>query len=198
MGSLYILGTLEATRIDNVKRPLLFASLLFLAGSIVWMTRPAGAQEFSSLPFEQIALGYKVAPVKLNLKGLDPFLVGWGSYTVNVVAGCSDCHTNPPFAAGGDPFLGQPQKINAARYLGGGVGFGPFTSRNLTPEDNGMPAGMTLDQFVQAFTQGKDFDDAHPQISPLLQVMPWPTYSKMTPLQIQAIYEYLSAIPSVK
>ena len=181
-----------------MKRLLLLASILTLAAGIVWLAYPAKAQEFSSLPFDQIAIGYKVAPVKLNLAGLDPFLVGWGSYTVNVTAACNDCHTNPPYAAGGNPFMGQPTKINIAGYLGGGVTFGPFTSRNLTPESNGMPAGMTFDQFQQAFTQGTDFDNAHPQAGPLLQVMPWPAYSKMTPLQVRAIYEYLSAIPPVK
>jgi hypothetical protein len=181
-----------------VKRLLMLASSLTLVTGLVWVSRPAKAQAFSSLPFDAIAIGYKVAPVPLNLKGLDPFLVGWGSYTVNVVAACNDCHTNPPFAAGGSPYMGQPKKINTAGYLGGGMAFGPFTSRNLTPEANGMPAGLTLDQFVQAFTQGKDFDNAHPQMGPLLQVMPWPAYSNMSPLQIQAIYQYLSAIPSVK
>ncbi len=181
-----------------MKPIIVFASALTLAAGIVWMSSPAKAQEFSSLPFDQIAIGYKIAPVPLNLAGRDPFLVGWGSYTVNAVAGCNDCHTNPPFAAGGNPYLGQPKKVNAAGYLGGGVGFGPFTSRNITPEDNGMPAGMTLDEFTQAFTQGKDFDNAHPQMGPLLQVMPWPAYASMTPLQVRAIYEYLSAIPPVK
>jgi hypothetical protein len=181
---------------QTMKRLVVLASVLTIAAGLIWMSRPAKAQAFSNLPFDAIVVGYKIAPVPLKLTGLDPFLVGWGSYTVNAVGGCNDCHTNPPYAAGGDPYSGQPKKINTAGYLGGGMAFGPFTSRNLTPEANGMPAG--LDQFTQAFTTGKDFDNAHPQLGPLLQVMPWPVYSNMTPLQIRAIYEYLSAIPSVK
>jgi hypothetical protein len=31
----------------------------------------------------------------------------------------------------------------------------------------------------------------------LLQIMPWPAYSHMTEHDIRAIYEYLSAIPSI-
>jgi hypothetical protein len=31
----------------------------------------------------------------------------------------------------------------------------------------------------------------------LLQVMPWPVFSKMTPLEKRAIYEYLRAIPCI-
>ena len=61
-----------------MKPIIVLASVLTLAAGIAWMVRPAKAQEFSSLPFDQIAIGYKVAPVPLNLKGLDPFLVGWG------------------------------------------------------------------------------------------------------------------------
>ncbi len=42
---------------------------------------------------------------------------------------------------------------------------------------------------------GIDLNHLHPQISPLLQVMPWPTYQEMTEHELRAIYEYLSAIP---
>ena len=52
------------------------------------------------------------------------------------------------YEEGGDPFLGQPEQIYAAGYLAGGRPFGPFTSRNLTPNGNGLPAGLTLDIFI--------------------------------------------------
>jgi hypothetical protein len=35
-------------------------------------------------------------------------LVGLGSYPVNGVAGCNDCHTSPPYAAGATRFSGRP------------------------------------------------------------------------------------------
>jgi hypothetical protein len=183
----------------KMKRLLILTTFLTLTASLVWLARPAKADDsLSSLPFDDIATGYKIAPVPLNLAGRDPFLVGWGSYLVNAVAGCNDCHTNPSYATGGSPYNGQPKQINATAYLGGGMVFGPFTSRNLTPEANGMPAGLTFDMFQEAFTKGTDFDKAHPQMGPLLQVMPWPTYANMNARQIRAIYEYLSAIPPVK
>ena len=75
--------------------------------------------------------------------------------------------------------------------------FGPFTSRNLTPEANGLPAGLTFEQFQDALTKGTDIDKKHPQMGPLLQVMPWPAYQNMSTRQIRAIYEYLSSIPPV-
>ena len=95
-------------------------------------------------PAEQ---GFDIAPVHLDLKGKDRELVGLGSYLVNAVGGCNDCHTNPPYAAGGDPFMGQPKKVNVDCYLAGGMQFGPFTSRNLTPE-NGLPEGHTYQEFL--------------------------------------------------
>ena len=65
----------------------------------------------------RIARGYEIAPVPLDLRGLDRNLVGLGSYLVNAAGGCNDCHTNPPYATGGDPFAGQRKRIGIARTL---------------------------------------------------------------------------------
>lgn len=139
---------------------------------------------------ERIVRGFKIAPVPLDLKGKDPELVGLGSYLVNAVGGCNDCHTNPNFANGGDPFQGQPKQINATNYLAGGMAFGPFISRNLTPE-HGLPAGRTYKEFKEILRKGTDFDNP----GQLLQVMPWPGYQEMSDHDIRAMYEYLRAIP---
>lgn len=118
----------------------------------------------------------------------------WAVNLVNAVGGCNDCHTQPSYAPGHDPFMGQPKQVNAANYLAGGQSFGPFTSRNLTPE-NGLPAGRTFAQFKRQIRTGIDLDHAHPQFGPLLQVMPWPTYQSMTDHDLRAIYQYLKSIP---
>ncbi len=68
-------------------------------------------------------------------------------------------------------------------------------SRNLTPE-NGLPAGRTYAEFEQVMRTGIDLDQAHPQLGPLLQVMPWSVYQKMSDRDLLAIYTYLSAIPA--
>jgi hypothetical protein len=70
-----------------------------------------------------------------------------------------------------------------------------FVSRNLTPETNGLPAGLTFDEFLLVMRTGIDLDHTHPQFGPLLQVMPWPVYQDMTDRDLLAIYEYLRAIP---
>jgi hypothetical protein len=140
----------------------------------------------------KIRIGYEIAPVPLDLAGRNRALVGLGSYIVNAQGGCNDCHTHPNFAPGGDPYAGQPEVINSEGYLAGGRLFGPFKSANLTPDANGLPAGLTYAEFVNAIRTGQDPDDP----SVLLQVMPWPVYRNMTDRDLRAVYEFLRSIPS--
>lgn len=141
--------------------------------------------------------GFAIAPVPLDLTGKSPGFVGLGSYIVNT-GGCNDCHTwRPPefnWAPGGNPYKGQPTMINAQYYLAGGRLFAPpgVVSKNLTPDDDGLPAGLTLSEFVSLLRTGHDPDDGH-----LLQVMPWPLFGLKTDRDLRAIYEYLRAIPSL-
>jgi hypothetical protein len=143
-----------------------------------------------------IQRGFEIAPVPLNLQGKNRALVGLGSYIVNT-GGCNDCHTNPSYAPGGDPFAGEPEQINVPCYLSGGMDFGPFRSRNLTPDFQGRPAGLTYAEFLHVLRTGEDttspFDP--PFDGGLLQVMPWPVFGKKTDRDIMAMYEYLKAIP---
>ena len=202
-----------------MKRPLAFA---FCLGALSLMLAVAVAasseqsQDFGSqaphavIPLasesvgtldERITRGFAIAPVPLNLTGKDRDLVGLGSYLVNAVGGCNDCHTNPPFAEGGDPFAGEPMQINAARYLAGGTAFGPFVSRDLRPRANGLPANLNFDEFRISMRTGRDLKRRAPRVPSetldLLQVMPWPVYSQMRLVDLRAIYEYLRAIPPV-
>ena len=103
-------------------------------------------------------------------------MVGLGSYLVNAVGGCHDCHWHLSYATGGDLFMGQ-KVVNVAHYLAGKQSFGPFISRNRTSEGpKGLPAGRTYAESWQIIRTGVDLDHLHPQFGPLLQVMPWPTY----------------------
>ena len=170
----------------------------------------------------EIKRGFAIAPVPLNLAGKNRALVGLGSYIVNAQGDCNGCHSAGPqteFAPGGNPYFGQPTKLNPATYLGGGRDFGPLipgtpdiVSRNLTPDKTGRPeGGHTFQEFVQIIRTGVDMDHLHPNCSPtvttncipppfdgdLLQIMPWPIYRNMTDHDLRAIYEYLSAIPCI-
>jgi hypothetical protein len=145
-----------------------------------------------------IQQGYQIAPVPLNLAGLDPNLVGLGSFLVNAVGDCNGCHTSgqPPnlnYAAGGNPYFGQAKKVDPTVYLSGGMDFGPVSgpvgpnsytgpdivARNLTPNNTGMAAGgQTLSQFMQVMTTGTDFDQLHPTCT---AVTPTPTPANCIP-----------------
>jgi len=194
-------------------RLLLFASVVAWVMAIGWTAAApddrdkADKDDNSATEQARIEQGFDIAPVPLHFDKKDRRLVGLGSYLVNAVGGCNDCHTNPAYKFGGDPALGQPKQINTKHYLAGGTAFGPFVSRNLTPEDVGtpphhkfLPEGHTFAQFLDIIRTGfnDDFDPTKPPIppnTPLLQVMPWPVYQSMTDHDLRAIYEYLKAIP---
>ena len=140
--------------------------------------------------------GYAIVPpgVVLNLADKDRQLVGLGSYVVNT-SGCVDCHSRPTYSPGGDPFKGEPERLNAEEYLSGGRQFGPeITSANITPDNTGKPAGLTRSEFIQMMRTGHNPKDPPGTI---VQVMPWPVYGKKTELELIAMYEYLRAIPSL-
>lgn len=194
------------------------------------LSSPRGkAEEHGSDSDSRIRRGFEIAPVNLNLEGLNPALVGLGSYIVNT-EGCNDCHSAGPvtqYAKGGNPFFGQPKKVNPATYLGGGRDFGTVSgppsphiiSRNLTPSTKtGLPEGdHTFEEFLTVIRTGKDFDHLHPVCSAtittncfpqnppnppvdgdLLQIMPWPNFKDLTDHEIRAIYEYLKAVPCIQ
>jgi hypothetical protein len=203
------------------------AALALTAGAwLLGSSAQSSAHEREEFDESRIRRGLEISPVTLNLRGKDRALVGLGSYLVNAVASCNDCHSADPsteYAPGGNPyFKGSPPKVvNQATYLGGGRNFGsliPGTpaiiSRNLTPDRSGKPAGgLSLAEFREVLRTGVDLDHLHPNCSAtvtsncfpaaqpfdgnLLQVMPWPILQSFTDLDILAIYEYLRAVPCI-
>jgi hypothetical protein len=164
--------------------------------------------------------------------------------TTNTTGNVAGIGSNPTY---GNPYLDPPQQplqeqlqanINADtthgfvtmtptgvpiyqfnHMLAGGRCFGPFMSRNLTPDDSGKPRGLTEAEFIQVMRQGTDISCNKPNppkyggvVDPVcstpeapgggisfnpnvLQTMPWPSYHNMTNFQLKAIYAYLSALP---
>lgn len=141
----------------------------------------------------RIRIGFRIAPVPLRLHRRDRDLVGLGSYLVNAIGSCNECHTRPPFAPGGNPFAGEAEAINVDQYMAGGRTFGPvIKSTNLTPDEFGRPGGMDFATFEAAMRTGRASDGSNR----ILQVMPWPVLNKMSNRDLRAIYEYLRSIPS--
>ena len=146
----------------------------------------------------RVRRGLAIAPVKLDLKGKDRELVGTGSYLVNAVGGCADCHSCPTYEPGHNPH-GPPSsphsagdgKLNSKHYLAGGVPFfAGIISANLTPDPR-KPEGHTFAEFKALIRTGHDADEG----GRILQVMPWPIFRNMTDGDLRAIYEFLRAIP---
>jgi hypothetical protein len=189
----------------NVKRTLLFGfvSLATLVTGML-MLRPSRLKADDSPADRQgkVLIGLSIAPVRLNLEGKNPILVGLGSYYVNAQGACVDCHSCPTYEPGHNPFpppvgTNGDGKLNALNYLAGGVPFplpppaGTIRSPNLTPDASGLPAGITFQQFLTALRTGAEPHDPEERMT----IMPWPTYRYMTDGDLRAIYEYLRAIP---
>ena len=181
-----------------VKKILATLMLLGVAAFALMMVNIGKGDARGDDDFERRArIGLRIAPLPLNLEGRDAELVGYGSYLVNAMVDCDACHSIQEYANGGDPFLGQPKRIDATTYLRGGLRLPSddgqlVISRNIRPElPSGLPASLTFAQFSAVFRHGTDFDNP----GQLLQVMPWPAFQNLTDDDIRAIYEYLTALP---
>jgi len=170
------------------------AAIVGLAG-LPLLSHRVLAQEDSDSEAHLIAIGLKIAPPFLNMKGKDPNLVGLGSFIVNAQADCNGCHGSDPvneFLVPGNPYfrkpLNAPIQYNQATYLNGGQNFGPagpgtvqdptsplyfapglgpnIITRNLTPDATGNPeGGVDLETFIKIIRTGHDFDKLHPNCS---------------------------------
>jgi hypothetical protein len=174
---------------------------LVLAGTMTaFLVVPHIGAQGASDENSKIQQGLSIAQtsgILQNIRGKNISLVGLGSYIVNAQGDCNGCHGNPSWLDGHNPFLGQSAQIDPNGYLAGGAMlFGPiFVPRNLTPNASGLPAGMTLAQFINTIRTGHDRRaTGAPPDSDLLQIMPWPIFRNMTDRDLSAIYEFLSSI----
>ena len=118
--------------------------------------------------------------------------VEYGKYLVNSVANCRGCHTERnlmdgsfvgPELAGGFPFelMDKNGNIIAGKHI---------VSPNITMDSKtGIMAGWTKDEFINRFRNGRVFPG-----SP----MPWGPFSRMTDMELTAIYKYLFSAPKVE
>jgi hypothetical protein len=167
-------------------------SSLMLAGALLSTT----ACKDDETPEEQklsaqAEKGLSITPFTLDTTGLtvaEKERIGIGSYYLNGLVLCQDCHQTPKPS-------GPPG------YMSGGLSFaiGPsgevVYSRNLTPDpDTGLK--LTEAEFIEAMRTGKDYksDNATEQ----LIVMPWQTFRWMTEEDLKSIYAYLKKIPAVR
>ncbi|HVF96382.1 MAG TPA: cytochrome c [Flavisolibacter sp.] len=107
----------------------------------------------------------------------------YGRHLVMAVANCNECHTKRD-AIGN--YVGQP--------LAGGTqfeeeGLPTLVSPNLTPDpETGRIADWTQEMFIKRFRTGRLIKYSH---------MPWESYSRMTDVELKAIYNFLMSVPPV-
>jgi hypothetical protein len=127
--------------------------LVTAVGAVVLVL--ASSVTFAAPEDNRIRVGRAIAPVPLDLAGKNKERVWLGSYIVNAQGGCNDCHTAPPYAEGGDPFQGEPEQINTEGYLCGGGVFGPIISPDISPDEDGLPAGLERADFIRLLRTGE-------------------------------------------
>jgi len=71
-------------------------------------------------------------------------------------------------------FADGVRSVAAAGLFAGGMAFGPFVSRDITPWEDGKPAGLMFRQFLHVIRTGEDPD--HPG-----QVLFWPACCSRRP-----------------
>lgn len=124
----------------------------------------------------------------------DQQLFGRGSYLVNAVAVCSECHTNRPRDS-------ATLKINTTQFLTGGFVFAvPPGLDALSHTTRTMSANLTgrthasLDDYT-TFLIKIDTGTIPDEGRPLAFPMPWQAFRNMLPEDLTSIYEYVSVLP---
>jgi mono/diheme cytochrome c family protein len=102
-------------------------------------------------------------------------LLEHGRY-VFYAAGCLSCHTSDQLMAGGRPLVSP---------------FGTFYPPNITPHREYGIGTWTEEEFVRALRAGLS-----PQGEHYYPAFPYPSYTRMTRQDMQALYAYLMSLPA--
>jgi mono/diheme cytochrome c family protein len=119
-------------------------------------------------------------------------LVERGSYLVNTVMACGNCHTP----------RGPDGSLSSGKELSGGISFDvpPFavTAPNITPDSETGIGSWTDDEIKRALIEGTRPDHGRLPGVPLAAIMPANFYKALTPQDLDAIVAYLRSIPPVR
>jgi mono/diheme cytochrome c family protein len=102
-------------------------------------------------------------------------LIEQGRYVFNA-AGCVSCHTRDQLMAGGRPVV---------------TPFGTFYPPNITPHREYGIGAWSEEDIVRALSEG-----LNPQGEHYYPAFPYPSYTRMTHQDMQALYAYLMTLPA--
>lgn len=131
-------------------------------------------------------------PEKAALTNIPPpNTPAYNGYIINAAA-CFNCHSNEKEGK----LVGEPFAGNHEFKLPQGSVF----SANITPDKETGIGNWTKEAFVARFKAYSDSGHIYPQVvgKSLQTVMPWESYSEMKTSDLEAIYDYLQALPPVK
>jgi mono/diheme cytochrome c family protein len=118
--------------------------------------------------------------------------VEYGKYIAASVANCVGCHTNRSMTTGA--FIG-PENAGGGKFevvdeSGNIIPGKHLVTPNITPDtETGRMNGWTQRDFIDRFRKGRIITG-----SP----MPWGPFSRMTDLELTALYKYLTSLEPVK
>ena len=116
--------------------------------------------------------------LSIGAQAQQPSAIERGEYLA-AAGNCKHCHTTE----GGAPFAGG---------LAFSTDFGVIYSTNITPDTETGIGGWTLEQFVRAMHEGVSADGTK-----LYPVFPYPSFTKVTSDDLEAIFAYLKTVAPV-
>jgi hypothetical protein len=128
-------------------------------------------------------------------------LFGRGSYLINAVIGCPNCHSHPD-----RNYMTPNAAVNTAAYLTGGTVFASgslapivhvvrATSQNLIGQAHGFFQTATFSTFLADITEGVHAEDPANEagaLPPLAWPMPWTEFRNMGVDDLEAIFTYMN------
>ncbi len=114
--------------------------------------------------------------------------VAYGEYVAHRVANCVGCHTERDLHTGKalGPLFAGGFKLPADAMSEGYT----FITPNLTPDpETGIMGRWSEEAFIARFRKGRVFSGSQ---------MPWGSFSRMSDLELKAVYRYLRTLQPVK
>ena len=129
----------------------------------------------SRIGFLAALLGMACCICGMNVAPAADDLLEHGRY-VFYAAGCISCHTRDQLMAGGRPVV---------------TPFGTFYPPNATPQREYGIGAWSEEDFVRALREGLNPEGEH-----YYPAFPYPSYTRMTRRDMQALYAYLMTLPA--
>lgn len=133
----------------------------------------------------------KVSPAASITVEATPARIERGSYLVNHVVGCVDCHSTRDWSKFAGPIIAGTEGKGGEKFDKETGGFpGTLYSKNITPYNL---KNWTDGELYRLITTGVTKDG-----KAIFPLMPYPAYAKMDPEDVRSVIAYLRTLPEIK